>query len=365
MGAVTMLDVISNPAPRTMRRIATLSGLFTAIAVVAAMLAPATAQASTRTTVKPAAVKATTKAPVRTWRSGVFAGYGGANDAAFGTWRGSAVQTGGDYLPSDTWANLENPAWDIWAWQQSPSIQPVLSAPMFPAGGSLAEAASGADNSHWVTLAKNLVAGGLGSSVIRLGWEFNGNWYPWSTSNATQAAQYAAGWRQIVTAMRSVPGQHFTFDWCPTIASSGINPALAYPGNAYVDDIGEDVYDWNERSTPETATQRWNDLVNNGYGLAWQASFATAMHKPISFPEWGEAINQPVPSLSGNDDPTFIQNMYNWFGSHNTAYEDYFDVDTTYGSFFGLNTGNGLFPKSAALYQSLYSKATYSPTTTH
>ena len=355
-----MLDVISNPAS-TARRTATLFGLLTALAVLVAMLVPATAHASTRSTAKPAAVKTTTKAPVRTWKSGVFAGYGGANDFGFGTWRGSAVQTGGDYLPSDTWANLQDPAWDIWAWQQSPSIQPVLSAPMFPVGGSLAEAASGADNSHWVTLAKNLIAGGLGSSVIRLGWEFNGNWYPWSTGTSAQAAQYAAGWRQIVTAMRSVSGQHFTFDWCPTIASSGINPALAYPGNGYVDYIGEDVYDWNERTTPETATQRWNDLVNNGYGLAWQAAFATGMHKPVSFPEWGEAINLAAPGMSGGDDPTFVQNMYNWFGSHNTAYEDYFDVDTA-GSDFGLNTGTGVFPKSAALYQSLYSAATYSPT---
>jgi Glycosyl hydrolase family 26 len=332
----------------TSRRTLLLTSLCGVLAVLAAVLAPG--------------AHAAAKRPTRSWKSGAMVGYGGDGDAAFGTWRGSAVQTGTDYLPEDTWANLQDPAWDIWAWGLSPAITPVLSAPLFPqSGGSLAESASGADNAHWVTLAQNLVAGGLGSSVIRLGWEFNGTWYAWSVTTPAQAAQYAAAWRQIVTAMRSVPGAHFSFDWCTTTATGGINPALAYPGNSYVDYIGQDVYDWNERALNESATQRWNDLVNNGYGMAWQAAFAASNHKPVSFPEWAEASNTSAPGTGGGDDPTFIQNMYNWFGAHNTAYEDYFDSDTGYGTDYGLTTGNGLFPKSAALYESLYTAATYQP----
>jgi glycosyl hydrolase family 26 len=317
------------------------------------------------TTVLAAGANAATKPVVRTWKSGVMAGYGGANAAAFGTWRGATVQTATDYLPEDTWSNVENPAWDIWAWSLSPTIQPVLSAPMFPqSGGSLAETASGADNAHWKTLAQNLVAGGLGSSVIRLGWEFNGTWYPWSVTSTTTAAQYAQGWRQIVATMRSVPGANFKFDWCTTTAAGGINPALAYPGNSYVDYIGQDVYDWNERASTETAAQRWSDIVSKGYGLNWQANFANTNHKQISFAEWGVANNAAAPTAGGNDEPSFVQNMFNWFASHNTAFEDYFDVDSGYGLNYALNTGNGLFPKSAALYRSLYSHSTYAATST-
>ncbi len=57
-------------------------------------------------------------------------------------------------------------------------------------------------------------------------------WYRWSVRTAADAAHYAAVWRQIVTAMRSVPGQHLNFDWAPTIAVGGLNPALSYPGDA-------------------------------------------------------------------------------------------------------------------------------------
>jgi hypothetical protein len=337
--------------------------LFAMLTLFATVLS-STAKAATQNHATVTAQAATTApAATRTWKSGAMAGYGGSGAAAFATWRGAAVQTGTDYLPQDTWAGLENPAWDIWAWGLSPQTQPVLSAAMFPkSGGSLAESASGADNAHWVTLAKNLVAGGLGSSVIRLGWEFNGTWYPWSVTSSTTAAQYAAGWRQIVTAMRSVPGAHFSFDWCMTVAPSGINPVLAYPGNAYVDYIGEDAYDWNERGTAETSTQRWNDIVSNGYGLDFQASLGKMFNKALSFPEWGVANKSWDVNAGGNDDPSFVQNMFNWFGSHDTSYEDYFNADSGYGLDYGLTTGNGLFPKSAALYQSLYSKATYTAT---
>jgi len=327
----------------TSGRVAAGLGLCAVLAVLMSVLAPSATAAS--------------KAPVRTWKSGVMAGYGPQNDLSFATWRGSSIQTATDFVPEDTWANIENPAWDIWAWGLAPAIQPVFSEPMFPdSGGSLAEAASGVDNAHWATLAGNLVAGGLGNSVIRLGWEFNGTWYSWSANTPAAAATYAQAWRQIVTAMRSVPGAHFTFDWCPTIASSGINPALAYPGNAYVDYIGEDVYDWSSAAN-QTPAARWNNLVNSKYGLAWQANFAAAHGKPLSFPEWGEVQDLVNTSMSGGDDVVFMQNMHDWFASHNTAFEDYFNSDSySTGVFYGITTATTQFPNSRNLYQKLFSQ---------
>jgi hypothetical protein len=234
---------------------------------------------------------------------------------------------------------------------------------MWPAtGGDLATAASGAYNGYFHTLAQNLVSGGLPGASIRLGWEFNGTWYRWSVANATDASNYAEAWRQIVTAMRSVPGQQFSFDWAPTQSSGGVDPALAYPGDAYVTDIGLDVYDWNP-SANATATDRWNALVNKGYGLAWQASFAAAHSKPIAFPEWGLVYDGPNPSQGGGDDPLFIQNMYNWFASHNTSFENYSNVDDpNNGFYYGLTTGSGKFPQATAVYQQLFSGQSQSPT---
>ena len=308
----------------------------------------------------------TQAASVRHWKSGVFAGYGPWGDEAFATWRGAPVQTATDYLESADWHQIEDPAWDIRAWREAPSIQPVLSIPMWPGvGGSLAQAATGAYNGHFEAMARRLVAGGLNSAIIRLGWEFNGPWYSWSVQNSAQAKLFAKAWRQIVGTIRRVRGEHFNFDWSLIVSSGGVNPALAYPGDAYVSSIGMDVYDLDETAQNESASQRWNDIVNHGYGLAWQARFAAAHQKPVSFAEWAVAYDLLDPSRGGGDDPSFVRNMYDWFASHDTAFENYFDADpglTGFGlSDYGLTTGNGLFTASAALYRSLYSGSTYSP----
>jgi hypothetical protein len=206
-------------------------------------------------------------------------------------------------------------------------------------------------------MARNLVAGGLASAGLRLGWEFNATWYRWSVGTPAAAVSYAEAWRQIVTAMRSVPGANFSFDWALNRQSGGVDPTLSYPGDAYVSEIGMDVYDWNESGLSETPSNRWNDLVNKGYGLAWQAKFASARRKPIAFPEWGLVSFVPNPALAGGDDPSFIQHMFNWFKSHNVAFEDYFNSDNAVaGTYYGITTGNGKFSKSAALYQKLYTR---------
>jgi hypothetical protein len=291
------------------------------------------------------------------WPSGAFVGYGGQGLSGFADWRGAPVSKATDYIGADNWSEIEDPAWTIAAWAADPAVVPDLSVPMWPAtGGSLAQAAAGAYDPYFTTLAENLIAGGLGSVGIRLGWEFNGSWYRWSVTTPAQAAEYARAWQQIVTAMRSVSGAHFSFDWCPNLQPSGIDPALAYPGDTYVTEIGMDVYDWNESAPGETATQRWSDIVNLGYGLAWQAQFATAHGKPIAFPEWGLVDDLLAPDNAGGDDPLFVRNMFAWFQTHNVAFEDYFDSDApSMGLQYGLTTGNGAFPLASAMYQALYS----------
>ncbi len=48
----------------------------------------------------------------------------------------------------------------------------------------LEQGAAGAYNSYFLKLAQEMVAGGQGSSIIRPGWEFNGNWFPWAAKGA-------------------------------------------------------------------------------------------------------------------------------------------------------------------------------------
>jgi hypothetical protein len=292
------------------------------------------------------------------WRSGVFSGYGPFGDRRLARWRRAPVQVATDFTGSDNWGQIEDPAWAIAQWGRAKGVRPDLSVALWPAtGGSLADAAAGAYNPHFAALARNLVAGGLARAGLRLGWEFNATWYRWSVATPADAADYAAAWRQIVTAMRSVPGARFSFDWAVNRQPGGVDPALSYPGDAYVTAIGMDVYDWNDSGLTETPSQRWHDLVHKGYGLAWQSRFAGAHHKPIAFPEWALVSYAPKPAVAGGDDPSFIEHMFGWFKSHNVAFEDYFNYDpAASGTYYGIATGNQKFPKAAATYKELYAR---------
>jgi beta-mannanase len=57
-----------------------------------------------------------------------------------------------------------------------------------------------------------------------------------------------------------------------------------YPGDAYVDLIGLDVYN----QSPDldiTPQGRWSYLMNQSFGLKWHANFGGGHRKWISFPE--------------------------------------------------------------------------------
>ena len=192
-------------------------------------------------------------------------------------------------------------------------------------------------SSYFLKLAQEMVAGGQGNSIIRPGWEFNGNWFAWSADG--QAAAFVGYWQQIVNTMRSVAGQNFHFEWNPTMGDTGIgNLADFYPGNAYVDEIGLDVYDqsW---GTYTGISSEWNTFLTEPYGLNWLASFAASQGKPITFPEWGLDPNpssnnggptsQPGSEVGGGDDPTFINDMAQWISQHNVLDASYWDYNSS------------------------------------
>ena len=111
----------------------------------------------------------------------------------------------------------------------------TFSIPMLPnSGATLADGAAGDYSAYFQTIAQGLIANNQAGSILRIGWEFNGSWTPWY-ADASNASTFVAYWQQIVTAMRSVAGADFKFEWCPDIGSSVGNLANFYPGNAYVD----------------------------------------------------------------------------------------------------------------------------------
>ncbi|HVS79270.1 MAG TPA: glycosyl hydrolase [Candidatus Saccharimonadales bacterium] len=254
-----------------------------------------------------------------------------------------------DFEASDTWANISGPGWMLNPWSDSHySEKLVLGVPMLPSGSgtvSLATGATGAYNSYFQTLAQNLVNDGMDKTVIRLGWEFNGGWYKWAANGNTSS--FISYWQQIVNTMRAVSGQHFKFLWNPVNLLQQFPAANAYPGDSYVDYIGDDVYNQSWISNYTDATARWNDIYNGTEGLAYWVSFAEQHNKPIVFPEWGTGTRSD--GHGGGDDPNFIQNMYTVMTSTNTGFESYWDYCAS--DYCGELD---LSPNSAAKFKSLF-----------
>ncbi|HTZ07830.1 MAG TPA: glycosyl hydrolase [Acidimicrobiales bacterium] len=311
----------------------------------------------------PPARPAPAPAGARSPRAVPFGVYVGAGDpagvAAFAAATGTHPRYASDYLPTDQgWAGMTQAStlsWLTGAWKGS-GYTLVLGVPMIPTDasgtpqGTLAAGAAGQYDASFVTLAQELVAGGEGDAVLRLGWEFNGDWYPWSVTDATDAADYAAYFRAIVTAMRSVPGQAFCFVWNPNDGGSygdAYTPAQAYPGNAYVDDVGIDVYDqcW---SSPQTPAAAWAEASAGTWGLDWAVGFAAAQGKPVAVPEWG--LDGGVPQGMG-DDPAFVSTFGAWIAANDVAFTSYFDDDVADGSHDLLD---GSFPDALAAFRTVF-----------
>jgi hypothetical protein len=171
---------------------------------------------------------------------------------------------------------------------------------------------------------------------------------PWAATSTSAESNFALYFQQIVTAMRSVPGENFRFVWNPdadAFTAGGYNVSLAYPGNSYVDVIGLDAYDQSWAS-PQTPANAWNETMLPELTAAHQ--FAAAQGKPLAFTEWGVIIRSDGHGLG--DDPLYINNMLAWMKNpaNNVAYETYFDFNVS-----GLNSQltGGDFPNSLAAFK--------------
>jgi hypothetical protein len=273
---------------------------------------------------------------------GVF--LAGASVTNYESWLGRPVETVGAYVAKTTWNNFDRSSVKQWT---GSGKQLVVGVPMLMINepGSLAAGARGAYDGHFRGLAARLVREGQPNAILRVGWEFNGGWFPWRADRDPKA--FAAYWRRIVTTMRSVPGaQGLRFDWNPGAGPQFV-PVDAYPGDEYVDVIGYDVYDRTYGPRFHDPAARWDNYLHRPYGLEWLANFANAHGKPISFPEWGVTHNH-VRGVQA-DNPTFIRGMAQFIRTHNVEYHNYFNVNAHDGD-FRLVT----FPQSAAAYRAAF-----------
>ena len=161
---------------------------------------------------------------------------------------------------------------------------------------------------------------GFRTLYLRIGWEHNGEWYPWGTANPdktinmTRVAAFLAAYRRVADIAHNTPDIDVITVWSPNFER--LTPeevALTYPGDEYVDVIAPDMYspvwnsipqNWDPAITWQLSDAEWKantinrqhswdypmgsvDNPTAGYGLVAMMQFALERNKPFGLGETG------------------------------------------------------------------------------
>jgi hypothetical protein len=266
---------------------------------------------------------------------------------AFGAWLGKPVQYRIVFTARGKWQDVADPyyldATRRWIYSDPKRVE-VMSVPLLLSNDrGFAPVIDGEVDFAFRKLAENVRDMGRPQQVIiRLGWEHNGSWYPWSAVKDPDG--YRNAYRHVVQVMRAVVPD-LRFDWTTDFQSHSLfDWRSAYPGDDVVDILSMDVYDEYHKG--------WDDMLNAQAGLLAFRAFAQAHAKPEAYPEWGCST-----ARNGyGDNPEFVEHFYEWVvsGSPNVLYQAYWN---TYlggpdASIFGDRSGRA--PLAATKYKELF-----------
>lgn len=109
----------------------------------------------------------------------------------------------------------------------------------------------------------NQAKGLNGNLYLRPFHEMNGGWYPWAVAGKEQA--HINAWRRMVDIFRAQGANNVKFVWCPNERFSGDGGPYRnyYPGDAYVDYLCLDGYNWG--SANGSPWQSFNQIYRDSY----------------------------------------------------------------------------------------------------
>ncbi len=251
---------------------------------------------------------------------------------------------------------------DQWVVQASWPGALALGMPMWVRGQDPSICASGANDAEMSQAIATLKAmvGDARDVYIRLGWEFNADWYPTQTSEGDAAYQQAWRdcWVRWYDAIKAVSPKYMVV-WNPEWANkgacqSGYTSVLnLWPGAEFVDAAGPDQYDGTWCGTPAAYDQMDGEQP---IGIGAWADWVIAQGVPFAVPEWGVDSGQ----WGNGDRPQFIQDVYAalkkaYDSDSGLAFQSYFDGGSTYGCRFSLlDPACNLNPSSSAEYFTLF-----------
>jgi beta-mannanase len=122
---------------------------------------------------------------------------------------------------------------------------------------------------------------------LRFAHEMNGDWYPWGNTNGNKPGDYIAAWRRVRLLFTAAGVTNVFWVWSPNV-DFPVNPY--YPGDAQVDWIAVDGYNW-DTSSPEQV-----------FGATLDQIKALAPTKPVMIGETG------CPEYSGK--PAWIKAFF-------------------------------------------------------
>jgi beta-mannanase len=142
--------------------------------------------------------------------------------------------------------------------------------------------------------------------MVRWGHEFNGNWYPWGiVNNNSDPGLYVRAYRHVHDLVVAAGASNVQWVWCfnngSTPDSSFNDPALSYPGDAYVDWTGIDGYNWGLGPSWDPGGDHWTSF-DSMFAGAYAKARTVAPHRPV-------LIGEVASSEDGGNKPQWINDM--------------------------------------------------------
>ncbi len=196
----------------------------------------------------------------------------------------------------NAWAagSIPNITWEPWIWGQDGKIH-------------LSDINAGtwdAYISEW-----GAAAAAFGRPLfVRWGHEFNGDWYPWSVAKNGQNPQnYIKAYRRVHDLVVAAGAKNVVWVWCPNAgtvpAQEWNDPLLAYPGDAYVDWIALDGYDFESNASfTDIFAKIYSEVIGKFEKPIYIGEFATGRtgaEKAAWLAEMDEALKTQFPGIKG------------------------------------------------------------------
>ena len=159
--------------------------------------------------------------------------------------------------------------------------------------------------------------------ILRPAHEMNGTWYPWSIGAGLDPADYRRMWRTIYDIFREegLIGDRVRWVWSiNSETTADLNLAAVYPGDAYIDWVGVDGYNFGE-------SQNWSSWVDPT--SIFESTFEQVRDisgAPLSVPEFGcSSIRDGTPDQAAK--AAWIMNVFDLFDTWNIRLASWFNVD--------------------------------------